>query len=92
MRFWKIPDDLKMFLSHLPPPLKGKIRASLDILLRNPNEGKPLRAELTGLWSLRVGRFRIIYRPSSQVLEIVAIGPRNMIYQTLARRLVGTRQ
>ena len=82
----KVSDDLKTFLSRLPPPLKSKIRTALDTLLQDPNEGKPLRAELTGLWSLRVGRFRVIYRVSGKILEVVAVGPRGSIYQDLAKR------
>ena len=46
-----------------------------------------MRAELQGLWSLRVGRFRIIYRVADKVLEIVSVGPRSAIYQETAEKL-----
>ena len=55
--------------------------------LTNPHEGKPLRAELAGLWSLRVGRFRIIYRWFEDILEIIAVGPRESIYPAVAEKL-----
>ena len=57
----RVPQEIVSLISRLAPPLRKKTRAGLDALLRNPAEGKPLRAELLGLWSLRVGRFRIIY-------------------------------
>ena len=44
--------------------------------------GKPLKNELKGLRSLKAGRFRIIYRLSSrEIIEIVAVGPRRVIYE-----------
>jgi mRNA interferase RelE/StbE len=30
-------------------------------LINNPRLGKPLRGKLAGKWSLRVGKYRIIY-------------------------------
>ncbi|MBI2346982.1 MAG: type II toxin-antitoxin system RelE/ParE family toxin [Deltaproteobacteria bacterium] len=78
--------ELAAFLRSLPPAIKRKVRGGLDALLKNPYEGKPLRAELTGLWSLRVGRFRIIYRWHESVLDVLAIGPRESIYPTALER------
>jgi mRNA-degrading endonuclease RelE of RelBE toxin-antitoxin system len=72
--------------------LKRKVRAGFDDLLRNPLEGKPLKAELAGLWSLRVGRFRIIYRTSDAVLEIIAVGPRSTVYLGLTQKLARLRK
>jgi len=63
------------------PRLKKKIKASLERILLNPNEGKSLKDELAGLRSFRVGRFRIIYRIQKNHVEIVAIGPRERIYE-----------
>ncbi|OIP97782.1 hypothetical protein AUK40_02485 [Candidatus Wirthbacteria bacterium CG2_30_54_11] len=66
------------------PHLKQKVRAALDILLADQQAGKPLRDELAGLWSYRIGTFRIIYRIGED-LEIVAIGPRRVIYEETLR-------
>ena len=38
-------------------------------------------------WSLRVGRSRIIYRPDEGGVEIIAIGPRESIYEDTARQI-----
>ena len=64
------------------PDLKKKVRASLQFILSEPHSGKTLKDDLSGLWSFRVGGFRIIYRiADSIVIEIVAIGPRERIYE-----------
>jgi mRNA-degrading endonuclease RelE of RelBE toxin-antitoxin system len=52
--------------------------------------GKPLKDELAGLRSFRVGRFRIIYRMANdRLVEVVAIGPRRCIYEETYRKLQG---
>lgn len=76
------------FVRRLHPELKGKVRAGLDLIRTDPTAGKELRDELTGLRSLRVGRFRIIYRVEPRrLIELVAIGPRRMIYEETLRLL-----
>lgn len=68
------------------PELKRKIRASLEILLSEPSSGKALMEELSGLRSLRVSSFRIIYRiKESEQIELVTIGPRERIYEETFR-------
>ena len=48
--------------------------------------GKSLKDELEGLRSYRISRFRIIYRISAnQIIEVVAIGPRQPIYEETYR-------
>ena len=77
-------------MRRLHPDLKRKVRASLATISRNPHAGKPLRDELEGLRSLKLGRSRIIYRTldEERTVEIVAIGPRASIYEE-TYRLVG---
>ena len=71
----------------LHPDLKRKVRASLAEISREPHTGKLLREELEGLRSIRVSRFRIIFRIFSEetTVEIVAIGPRSNIYEETLR-------
>lgn len=83
----KIPDDVSNLVRTLHPELKKKIRAGLKAILSNPAEGKALKNELKGLRSFRIGRFRIIYREGRNVIELVAIGPRERIYEETYRRL-----
>jgi mRNA interferase RelE/StbE len=81
----RIPDGVAKSIRELHPHLKKKIRASLKIILTNPLEGKPLKEELEGLMSFRVSRFRIIFRIKKKTIEIVAMGPRNQIYEETFR-------
>ena len=70
------------------PHLKKNVRASLQTILSDPYSGKALKDELAGLRSFRVSKFRIIYRVSDQkLIEIVAIGPRENIYEETFRLL-----
>lgn len=83
-----IPDDVAEFVRRMHPYLKKKLKASLKIILSDPDSGKILKDELTGLRSFRVGSFRIIYRISTRkIIEIVAIGPRERIYEETFRLL-----
>lgn len=68
-------------MSGMHPLLKKKIKAALKIILKEPDSGKALKDELAGLRSFRVSRFRIIYRIQSDIIELVAVGPRERIYE-----------
>jgi mRNA interferase RelE/StbE len=82
----RIPKEVALLLRGLHPAIKRKIRTALDQVLENAEAGKALKDELSGLRSFRVGRLRIIYRkPSRGVLEIVAVGPRSVIYEETLR-------
>ena len=81
----KVTDELAHLVRSLHPELKRKIKAALKRILSDPGGGKALRDELAGLRSFRVSRFRIVYRISGRIIEIVAIGPRVQIYQETYR-------
>jgi len=82
----KIPGEVVKLIRGMHPHIKKKVRSALDDILNNPSSGKALRRELKGLSSFRVGRFRIIYCAASQgYIEIIAIGPRKVIYEETLR-------
>ncbi len=81
----RVPPEVAALLRGLHPDLKRRIRSALDRILRHPAEGKALRGELAGLRSLRVGRIRIVYRESPSAIEVVAVGPRDRIYEETLR-------
>lgn len=83
----RIPDDIATLIRGMHPEIKKKIKSGLKAILEEPNTGKLLRSELTGLRSFRVSRFRIIYRIVKKEVEIVAIGPRIRIYEETYRLL-----
>ncbi len=81
----RVPPEVAALLRGLHPELKRRIRAGFDRILHESGTGKALRGELTGLRSLRIGRIRIVYRERPAVIEIVAVGPRDRIYDETLR-------
>jgi len=81
-----VPDDIRDLIRTMHPFLKKKVKASLKIILSEPHSGKALMEELSGLRSFRISSFRIIYRiKKPERIELVAIGPRERIYQETFR-------
>ncbi len=73
--------DWKKF-RRLPNNVKERIRLMIEEkLTREPSLfGKPLRHPLHGLWSLRVGEYRVVYRIMENVVRIELFGHRSTIY------------
>jgi len=81
-----VPDDVAGLVRSLHPQLKKKIRAGFQIIMDGPFSGKALKDELAGLRSLRIGRYRIVYRMRLEgQVEIVAVGSRERIYEETYR-------
>jgi mRNA interferase RelE/StbE len=80
------PKNLQELIRRMHPSLKKKVKASLKIILSEPYSGKALMEELSGLRSFRIRSFRIIYRiKEPEQIELVAIGPRERIYEETFR-------
>ena len=54
-RTLKTTAAVRDLIRHMHPGLKRKVRGALVDILDNPRCGKPLKGELTGLWSLPLG-------------------------------------
>jgi mRNA interferase RelE/StbE len=60
---------------------------ALGELERDPEAGYELRGRLSGLWSYRVGAYRIIYeRRGAKTVRVVAIRHRGQAYETDPRQ------
>jgi len=81
----RVTDNVVHFIRAVHPDLKRKIKAALKIIISTPEAGKALRDDLAGLRSFSVSRFRIIYRVSGRTIELVAVGPRERIYEETYR-------
>ena len=79
-----ISAEEKKYLSHLPPGLKRKIRGALGDIRLYPTAGQELIEKLSSLRSCKIGRFRIVYRVSANAIHIIAVGPRETVYQKAA--------
>ena len=67
----------------LHPEIKTTIRSKLDKLCQEPFIGKRLERELSGYYSLRMKRFRVIYKIDHQnhIAQIHYVGHRKDIYE-----------
>ena len=82
-------EDLKRLDSSVQRKILDALRKRLTL---DPKAyGKPLRDELAGLWRLRVGDYRVIYRIVENRVEVLVlkIGIRRdfEVYRELALRL-----
>ena len=78
-------EDISAYIRSLHPALKKRIHKALDQIRTQPGDGKPLQRELEGCRSFRVGKFRIICRVTAKEIEVVAVGPRRIIYEETTR-------
>lgn len=62
---------------------KNKIFKGIELLKENPDLGKQLVGPLKGLRSLRIGKYRVIYKKENQIITIIilAIGHRKDVYK-----------
>lgn len=69
----------------LDRPTLKRIKLSIEARLGvSPFDyGKPLRHSAHGLWSLRVGDWRVIYKVDNQQVLILKIGHRREVYKLL---------
>jgi mRNA-degrading endonuclease RelE of RelBE toxin-antitoxin system len=56
-------------------PLIDAIEDALGLLAREPRGGHALRARLQGLWSLRLGAYRVIYRLTAEQTYASPLSP-----------------
>jgi mRNA interferase RelE/StbE len=70
-------------IRHLHPSVKQAIREAIRDLTADPCLGHPLTFELTGFRTLRVSRYRVIYRirEEDRTVEIHLTGLRKDIYE-----------
>jgi mRNA interferase RelE/StbE len=63
-------------------PLIDAAEEALALLQREPHAGYPLRGRLRGLYSLRVGSYRIIYQLSDngRIVRVATIRHRSVAY------------
>ena len=65
-------------------PLIDAIEDALGLLEREPHRGYVLRGRLRGLYSLRVGSYRILYQltDAGKTVRVAAIRHRSAAYRT----------
>ena len=83
----KLSKQAQSFYDSLTGKHKIQLGNGIDKLSQDPHYGKPLKGELKGYWSYRVGVCRIIYTIQQQqiVVEILRIQHRKEVYEKFRR-------
>jgi len=70
------------FLRKLDNSIQQRVIGKLKKLKENPRLGKPLTATLAGLWSLRIDKYRAIYKviENKLIIMVLDISHRKDIY------------
>ena len=70
------------FFYKLDKKAQESIGRKLEKLKLNPELGKPLTGKLSGLWSLRIEKYRLIYqvRKNELIIFVLNLGHRKNIY------------
>jgi len=73
----------------LNPEIKKVAKKALKELAKDPFLGKELQTELSGFWSYRFLRYRIIYKADIQkkIIIVWAVGHRRDVYETLSEHI-----
>lgn len=76
-----LENPAEKFFKKLDKSTKERIAKKLFELEENPELGKPLTGNLSGLWSLRIGDYRALYqiRHNELVILVLKIGHRKDI-------------
>lgn len=83
----KISEQPARFYTKLNNKEQQRMAAAFDFLQQNPWTGKPLKGELKGYWSYRVGMYRIIYKieESQLIIYVLRIHHRKEVYERFRR-------
>jgi addiction module RelE/StbE family toxin len=75
--------DAAKSIRKLPKQVQRAVVAALTALENDPRGGKPLIGELAGIWSLRRGDYRVLYRIDDRErrVEVARVGHRRDIYR-----------
>ena len=75
--------EARKSVRRLATEVHAAVVAALAGLATEPRAGKPLVGELRGVWSLRRGDYRVLYRINDKTkrVEVARIGHRRDVYR-----------
>lgn len=68
-------------LKRSQPLVLEKIVAKIQSLSEDPKAGKQLVGPLKGIWSLRVGDYRILFRRTKNAVVVLTVNHRREVYK-----------
>jgi mRNA-degrading endonuclease RelE of RelBE toxin-antitoxin system len=77
----RFSSSAQKFIVSLHPPLQKRIENALLEIARDSRIGKPLKGDLNGNYSHRVGDWRIIYSVEKTFIYIKDIAHRREVYR-----------
>lgn len=77
----QIHRDVLQSLKKMDNNLKRRSESTLQDLLQDPFRYKPLRYNLKGLYSARIGNFRLIYEVEADTITVYAFEHRKRAYK-----------
>lgn len=82
------PDVKRSDLPKIDSRIRKIIKRAIEERLVTKPEvyGKPLQRSLKGYWKLRVGDYRIVFKPSGEKLKILGIVHRKDVYSLVQKR------
>ena len=63
------------------PTVAAKVIAKIQSLADDPSAGKPLVGPLKGIWSMRIGEYRVLYEMDSKTVTILTVNHRKEAYR-----------
>ena len=73
--------SVRKFAAELHEPLQARIENALLVIASNPRAGKPLKGDLKGNFSYRVGDWRIVYSLEKSFIYVKDIRHRREVYR-----------
>jgi len=82
------PDVKRTDLPKIDSRIKRIIKRAIEERLATRPEvyGKPLQRTLKGYWKLRVGDYRIVFKPSGETVQIFGIVHRKDVYSLVQKK------
>ena len=74
------PRFLKRIKS-LDREVQVRVLREVNVLKTDPYVGKPLRGEWSGVYSLRIGDYRVLYQIRGNVVFLLVVGHRKRVYE-----------
>mgnify|MGYP001285226726 CR=1 FL=1 len=82
-----LADQVLSFIAKLHPDSRRQVKAALKGLAESRGDILPLESELAGLYRLRVGSYRIIFRyMANKQIICIFIEHRRLVYDLLRQR------
>ena len=74
-------ENFSRIYSKLNKNLKERVDKAINKILEKPEVGKPLKYDLAGLRSERIGKFRILYEIRGNVIIFHTFEHRKVVYR-----------